>query len=179
MNTHFATYITTHSLVRGTRTHIYIRTYTSTIVWVWWRDHQIMLIALSARPTTTTARQHCFGCFCCCRSCFCYCNSCIFFWLRLAFNSIHMHFMHEVTCTDTLTYKQTNVKFMCGGVTCFVITVSINTLRRSAQRPTADARTHTHALPKSHRHTPARTHEELQNGLRKVQNAVGGHDRGR
>lgn len=64
-----------------------------------------------------------------------------------------MHFMYEVTCTDTLTYKQTNVKFMCGGVTCFVITVSINTLRRSAQRPTADARTHTHALPKSHRHT--------------------------
>lgn len=107
MNTHFATYITTHSLVRGTRTHIYIRTYTSTIVWVWWRDHQIMLIALSARPTTTTARQQCFGCFCCCCSCFFYyCNSCIFLWLRLAFNTIHMHFMYEVTCTDTLTNKQ-------------------------------------------------------------------------
>lgn len=33
---------------------------------------------------------------------------------------------------------------MCGGVTCFVITVSVNTLRTSAQRPTADARTLTH-----------------------------------
>lgn len=131
MNTHLTTYITTHSYVAHAHTCMYIGTYTSTIVWVWWRDHQIMLIALSAHPTTT--RQLCFSCWS------------FFFIVTVAYFSdydSHSVLTYEVTCTQT--HIKTNVKFICGGVTCFVITVSINTLRRSAQRPTADARTVTH-----------------------------------